>query len=104
MNEMANFRGVEPTVACTDCEGAMVAAWRNLDYCGQGCFCHRLEKVSEVFFNCPGHKETMKKARKLAGHFHHSSQAIKELKDLGAAMLRDHPRGLQTIQDVATRW
>ena len=48
-----------------------------------GCFAHRLEKVSEVFFDCPGHKDTMAKARKLAGHYKQSSQAKAKLLEVG---------------------
>jgi hypothetical protein len=42
----------------------MVAAWRELNYCGQGCFCHRLEKVSEVFIYCTGHRDTQTLGRR----------------------------------------
>ena len=61
----------------------MVTAWRLMMFGCQGCFAHRLEKVSGVFFECPGHEDTMAKARQLAGHYKHSSQAKKALVDLG---------------------
>ena len=105
IHEMGQFRGIASTVSCTDCEWSMVAAWRELNHCGQGCVCHRIEKITGVFFDCPGHKATMTKARKLAGHFHHSTQAKSKLKELGAIMLgAEHPSGLATLQDVITRW
>jgi hypothetical protein len=83
----------------------MVAAWRELSYCGQGCFAHRIEKVTHVYFDCPDHKPAMVKARKLAGFYHHSTQAMAQLKTFGALILApDHPQGLAPVQDVVTRW
>ena len=104
VTSMAEKRGIQPTVNVTDCEPAMVAAWRHMGHGGQGCFAHRIEKVSAVFFKCPGHEEVMKKARKLVGLFAHSTQAAETLNNLVIAYIPDHPRGLKTIQDVSTRW
>ena len=105
IDNMAAEELIEPTVACTDCEGSMVAAWRDFLFGGQGCTDHRLEKVSQPFFDCAGHKATMAKARKLAGHFHHSTQAMAKLMELGKLLLAPaHRDGLTTVQDVVTRW
>ncbi len=96
---MAAAWGASVTVAVTDCEPSMVASWRNMEHGAQGCFDHRLEKVSAVFFDCPGHKDTMIKCRALAGHFHHSSQANAKLKESGKLVFgAEHPDGLGTVQ------
>ena len=71
---MASKWDAELTVLVTDCEPSMVAAWRKLKHGAQGCFDHRLEKVSGIFFDYPGHKESMVKCRSLAGHYSHSTQ------------------------------
>ena len=104
---MARAWNADVTVAVTDCEPSMVSAWRNMKHGAQGCFDHRLEKVSAVFFDCPGHKDIMVKCRALAGHFHHSSQANAKLKETCKLVIgfnEEHPQGLGTVQDVVTRW
>ncbi len=67
--------GVSPTCIVTDCEPAMVASWRLMNHGAQGCSDHRLEKVACKIFNSPLHAAALKKARKVAGRFHMSSQA-----------------------------
>jgi hypothetical protein len=101
---MGDAWGATITVANTDCEASMVASWRCMDHGAQGCSDHRLEKVSAVFFELPGHKQIMVKARALAGHFHHSSQANAKLLDVSKLCLgADHPNGLSTTQVSCNR-
>jgi hypothetical protein len=92
---------VTPTCVVTDCEASMVAASRLMPHPWQGCTNHRLEKVADKIFESPAHASALKKARKVAGHFHSSSQASEQLK---LATLFVMKRNLTTIQDVETRW
>jgi hypothetical protein len=99
ITNMAAAWGAAITVASTDCEASMVASWRSMDHAAQGCSDHRFEKVAAVFFDMPGHKEIMVKARALAGHFHHSSQACAKLMETSKLLFgAEHIDGLSTVQ------
>jgi zinc finger BED domain-containing protein 1 (E3 SUMO-protein ligase ZBED1) len=93
--------GVSPTCIVTDCEPAMVASWRHMNHGAQGCSDHRLEKVACKIFDSPLHAAALKKARKVAGHFHMSSQAGNKLREATKMVLG---KELTTVQDVETRW
>jgi hypothetical protein len=93
--------GVSPTCIVTDCEPSMVASWRHMNHGAQGCSDHRLEKVACKIFDSPLHAAALKKARKMAGHFHMSSQASNKLREATKLVLQ---KELTTVQDVETRW
>ena len=101
IKSMCQATGVLPTCAVSDCEPAMVAAWRFMDHGAQGCTDHRLEKIANKIFNSPSQSNALKKARKVAGHFHSSSQANDQLRQMSKLVLN---RELTTVQDVETRW
>jgi hypothetical protein len=92
---------VNATCAVTDCEASMVAASRLMSHAWQGCTNHRLEKVAKKIFDSPTHAIALKKARKVAGHFHSSSQASEQLKLTTKLVMK---KFLTTLQDVETRW
>lgn len=92
---------INPTCVVSDCEASMVSASRLMPHAWQGCTNHRLEKVADKIFASPTHASALKKARKVAGHFHSSSQASEQLRQTTTLVLK---RTLTTIQDVETRW
>ena len=92
---------VNPTCLVTDCEASMVAASRLMPHAWQGCTNHRLEKVADKIFESATHASALKKARKVAGHFHSSSQATEQLRQATLLVMK---KSLTTIQDVETRW
>jgi hypothetical protein len=103
MNEFFLKFKFTPAVMVTDCANNMVCASRSLPCTWSGCLAHRLEKVARAFFDDTDNKEVLDKARKLAGHYHHSSQAKAELLSASKIVMR-RPKGLTTIQDTPTRW
>lgn len=100
----------------TDTEATMIAAGRLLvensaanggKACWGPCVDHILECTTGVAMSdTPNSSGTMASCRKLAGHFHSSSQAndtLLNLQNTGGG-LQANQRAVTTIQDVVTRW
>ena len=73
------------------------------------CFAHTLQLAVNDEMKLPAISKATAAARRLVGHFNHSAQATKALKDaqlqqLGADDAGKETRPLTLVQDVATRW
>ena len=73
------------------------------------CFAHTLQLAVNDGMKLPAISKATAAARRLVGHFNHSAQATKALKDaqlqqLGADDAGKETRPLTLVQDVATRW
>ena len=105
LDKLLKNYNVRVLVGVTDCEAAMVAAWRAREHCMQGCFDHRIEIAAGVFDQLPGNKAICDKAKQVASFYHSSSQAAAKLKEVSKLMLSlEHPLGLTTVLDIVTRW
>jgi len=80
----------------------MVKAMRDADLTHVSCFAHTLQlSLNDAILSQKSVADLLKDARKLVGHFKHSSSATSRLHDIQREIgLPAH----QLLQDVATRW
>lgn len=86
----------------TDNAANMVVATREINLKHFRCYSHTLQLAVEDGLKVPEINKALAHARKLVGHFSHSSSSVNALKDHQKMMGVSQP--LNLIQDVATRW
>ncbi|XP_053307096.1 uncharacterized protein LOC128469301 [Spea bombifrons] len=95
---------VKMGLVVTDGEANMVKAVKDGDFVGLRCAAHILHLVVKAAFPTDGQcrlSKLVEKCRKIAGHFHRSVKATKQLREeQEKASLPEH----HLLQDVVTRW
>lgn len=104
LNEAMQKWGIQPKmhVGVRDNAANMISAMRHANITDIGCTSHTLQLVlRDGIFIQTSVEAVVKKARKIVGHFKHSEQACRHLKEFQVS--RDVPEH-KLIQDVETRW
>lgn len=95
---------VESVIMCvTDNEATNNLAADAMAYDWLGCNDHLIELVTGIAFDHPDLVETLKKVRKITGHFHASTLENDRLLLQQSVLFPNQP-ALCVVQDVETRW